>query len=60
MLACEFFALCDRSADGFTKHPILGTVPTCRRCADHVGETLYETEAEACDALLADRPAGVR
>ena len=30
---CEWFALCDRPADGVVSHPILGWVPTCQRCA---------------------------
>ncbi|TMQ10154.1 MAG: hypothetical protein E6J90_36755 [Deltaproteobacteria bacterium] len=31
---CEWFALCDREAVVLVAHPILGEVPTCRRCAD--------------------------
>lgn len=31
---CEWYALCDRPADGIVKHPILGDVPCCQRCAD--------------------------
>lgn len=34
MPTCEWFALCDRPADGTVKHPILGNVPCCKRCAD--------------------------
>jgi hypothetical protein len=30
---CEWFALCDREADGIVGHPVLGWVPTCQRCA---------------------------
>jgi hypothetical protein len=30
---CEYFALCTNPADGVTKHPVLGDVPTCQRCA---------------------------
>jgi hypothetical protein len=33
-MSCQWFALCDNSADGVVKHPILGNVPTCKRCAD--------------------------
>jgi hypothetical protein len=31
---CEWFALCDNASVGTVKHPILGDVPTCQRCAD--------------------------
>lgn len=31
---CEWYALCDREAIGTTKHPIIGDVPICQRCAD--------------------------
>lgn len=31
---CEWYALCDHDAVGTTKHPILGDVPICQRCAD--------------------------
>lgn len=34
---CQWFAMCFNTADGCLKHPILGLVPTCRRCAEHVG-----------------------
>lgn len=33
-LTCAWFALCDRPADYTVSHPILGEVPTCRRCVD--------------------------
>ena len=35
LIACGWFALCDRAATGTTPHPILGTVPTCDRCIRH-------------------------
>lgn len=38
--ACEYFALCDRPADGTVSHPILGDVPCCTRCAERVGADL--------------------
>lgn len=31
---CAWYALCDHGADGTVSHPVLGDVPTCRRCAD--------------------------
>lgn len=31
---CEWFAACTNAADGDVRHPVLGMVPTCRRCAD--------------------------
>lgn len=31
-LFCEWFARCQRPATGTTRHPILGSVPTCDRC----------------------------
>lgn len=37
MTTCEWFALCDNEAAGVVKHPALGNVPTCRRCADRLG-----------------------
>lgn len=33
---CEWFALCDKPAAGNVAHPILGSVPTCQRCADRM------------------------
>lgn len=36
-MLCEYFALCDNPADGTVDHPILGTVPTCNRCATMMG-----------------------
>lgn len=29
---CEWFALCERKAEGTLSHPILGEVPICREC----------------------------
>jgi hypothetical protein len=34
---CQWFALCDHAAVGTVTHPVLGDVPTCRRCADKFG-----------------------
>lgn len=31
---CAWFAACTNPADGTVEHPVLGQVPTCRRCAD--------------------------
>lgn len=31
---CEWYALCVNVAVGTTKHPILGDVPICDRCAN--------------------------
>ncbi len=44
---CRYFALCDRSADGIVRHPILGDVPTCRRCAERVGAELVPAGGES-------------
>ena len=33
-LICEWFVLCDKPADGTVYHPIIGSVPTCKRCAE--------------------------
>lgn len=30
---CEWYALCRNVATGTTRHPILGDVPICDRCA---------------------------
>ena len=35
--ACEWFLLCDNTTTRAAKHPILGQVPVCDRCARHVG-----------------------
>lgn len=34
---CQWFLLCDNDADGVVEHPVLGDVPTCRRCAGLAG-----------------------
>lgn len=34
---CEWFARCDRQTSIAVWHPILGYVPCCQRCAEHVG-----------------------
>jgi hypothetical protein len=31
---CKWYLLCTNPADGVVKHPILGNVPTCTRCAE--------------------------
>lgn len=46
-MKCEWFALCDRRADGLRTHPILGPVLICNRCADRVGDPLTDTERQA-------------
>lgn len=33
-IVCQWYALCVHFAVGYVKHPILGKVPTCQRCAD--------------------------
>ena len=43
-VVCGQFALCDRIADGYVEHPVLGPVPTCRRCAAKSGGELVECE----------------
>jgi hypothetical protein len=39
---CEWFALCDHPAAGVVKHPVLGDVPTCARCAQQHGLALEQ------------------
>lgn len=46
MQRCEYFALCDRPAEGTVAHPILGDVPCCQRCADRVEVELQRFIAE--------------
>lgn len=36
-ILCNWFALCPNPADGRVDHPVLGAVPTCKRCADKLG-----------------------
>ena len=33
-MMCQWFALCDRFATREVSHPVLGSVPTCERCAE--------------------------
>ena len=33
MTECQWFLLCNEQAQGHVQHPVLGRVPTCRRCA---------------------------
>jgi len=51
IVICAWFAMCDRPADGAVSHPILGWVPTCRRCATSLDldlvEGTFEEEASA-------------
>ncbi len=52
MIACEYFALCDREAVGTVPNPVLGPVPCCQRCADRVETELDpfppREECQAC------------
>lgn len=41
---CEWFAKCPNPADGVVQHPVLGAVPTCRRCADKLDLRLVVIE----------------
>jgi hypothetical protein len=41
LVTCEYFALCVNEADGTVTHPILGQVPTCRRCAEKMEKVLH-------------------
>lgn len=53
MSGCEWFALCPNDADGYVSHPIIGTVPTCKRCADKLGLTfIRQTVSEAHGELI--------
>jgi hypothetical protein len=31
-MTCEWYPLCDEDAIGHVRHPVVGRVPTCRRC----------------------------
>lgn len=53
-VACVYFALCDRSADGVVPIGFLDPIPTCQRCADKVGADLTRgTFDVASDGLSA-------
>jgi hypothetical protein len=39
-ITCQSFAMCDRPATGAYRHPILGAVLSCQRCADKLEQTL--------------------
>ncbi len=38
--------MCVREAEGIVRHPLLGDVPTCRRCAERFGLDLIPQGAE--------------
>lgn len=44
---CRYFAMCINPAVGLVRNPIIGDVPTCQRCADHVGQTFVQHEVTA-------------
>jgi hypothetical protein len=31
---CEYFVLCDKPVTTYVKHPTIGLVPCCEKCAD--------------------------
>lgn len=41
---CEWFVLCDNRAVGTVAHPVLGSVPTCQRCADKLDLVFEDRE----------------
>jgi len=47
---CQWFALCDREATHIRRHPVLGNVPICPRCAARVEEPV--TDEERIDARV--------
>lgn len=44
---CDWYALCMFAAAGTAKHPILGDVPICPRCAEkhNLNVRVYPSEA---------------
>lgn len=44
-MICEWFLLCTNEADGTVEHPILGSVPTCQRCADKLDLDLAQSRS---------------
>lgn len=44
-ITCQWFARCDHRAAGEVAHPVLGSVPTCTRCADRMDLTFIEQES---------------
>lgn len=49
-MMCQWFALCTNDAHGTVRHPILGNVPTCDRCARKLELTVdYPEGLASCD-----------
>ena len=54
-MRCEWFALCENTADGIRRHPILGAVLICDRCADRVDSPITDAERQALRAATLKR-----
>lgn len=54
---CQYFALCTNPAIGTLPNPIIGDVPTCRRCAEKMARlggpdlTLFEEDPNGADEV---------
>ncbi len=44
-MLCAWHRYCDLPADGTSRHPVLGFVAICQRCADHDHLTLTNLQA---------------
>lgn len=40
MTRCQAFLLCENPAVGVADHPVLGSYPSCQRCADRLEKNL--------------------
>lgn len=40
---CQYYVLCTNAVSGVVRHPVLGWVPTCERCAKRHGLILEQS-----------------
>lgn len=52
MIRCEYFVLCTNDAVGYIDNPVIGPVPSCKRCGDQVGADVQPFPCEC----LGSRP----